>query len=114
MEIEVDQRSSSQTVLTPIGRIDAETSQAFRQAIQELADRKAFRVVIDLSAVEFMDSSGLSAMVSGMKALRNAGGNLAICNANPQIKTALSLTMLDKVFTICESVDEAFETLQAE
>ena len=64
-------------------------------------------VFIDLGEVEFMDSSELSALVSGMKALRKTGVQLILCNANAQIRTAMRLTMLDRVFPISDTVADA-------
>ena len=83
------------------------SSPVVRQAIMNAWNKGAKSVIIDLSEVEFMDSSGLSALVSGMKALRKTGGQLSICNANAQIRTAMRLTMLDRVFPIFDTIADA-------
>ena len=70
-------------------------------------NKGAKTIIIDLGEVEFMDSSGLSALVSGMKALRKTGSQLSICNANAQVRTAMRLTMLDRVFLVFDSVADA-------
>ena len=107
MRIKTDLPSATQAVLTPSGRMDVESSPAVRQAIMNAWNKGVKIVIINLSEVEFMDSSGLSALVSGMKALRKTGGQLCICNANAQVRTAMRLTMLDRVFPIFDSIAEA-------
>ena len=98
----------------PVGRMDIESSAAIRQVLLDIAAKDIKAVVVDLSGVQFMDSSGLSVLVSGMKALRKNGGMLGICYANPQIRTALRLTMLDRVFPVHENVEKAFQALNKE
>ena len=107
MHIKTEYPSPSQAVVTPSGRMDVESSPAVRQAIMDAWNKGAKSVIVDLSEVDFMDSSGLSALVSGMKALRKTGGQLSICNTNAQIRTAMRLTMLDRVFPIFDTITEA-------
>ena len=107
MRIKIDLPSPTQAVLTPNGRMDVKSSPVVRKAIMDAWNKGAKNVIIDLSEVEFMDSSGLSALVSGMKALRKTEGQLSICNANAQIRTAMRLTMLDRVFPIFDTIAEA-------
>ena len=107
MQIKIEQLNKDKAVLQPIGRMDIESSPTMRQAILDMVEQNIRTVVIDLSQVEFMDSSGLSALVSGMKALRRIDGKLNLCNANAQIRTALRLTMLDRVLPAFDSIDQA-------
>jgi anti-anti-sigma factor len=64
-------------------------------------------IVIDLAQVDFIDSSGLSALVSGMKAVRKGGGSISLSRPRSQALTALRLTLLDRVFPIFPSIEEA-------
>jgi anti-sigma B factor antagonist len=109
MKIEQEQPSSDHIVLRPMGRIDVETAPALREKIKQIAESSAFMVVVDLKSVDFIDSSGLSALVSGLKALRQVGGSICLCRPRPQALTALRLTLLDRVFPIFPSVEEALE-----
>jgi len=112
MQIKSEQISPQQAVIYPSGRMDVESSPVVRQVIHDLVDSGTKYLVVDLNQVEFMDSSGLSALVSGMKALRRVGGLLTICQANAQIRTALRLTMLDRVFPVYESIAAAFDAAE--
>jgi len=109
MKIEQEQPSSNQVVVRPIGRVDVETAPLLRERIKQIAETSARMVVVDLKSVEFIDSSGLSALVSGLKALRQGGGSICLCRPHPQALTALRLTLLDRVFPIFPSVEEALD-----
>jgi anti-anti-sigma factor len=70
MKIEQEHPSSDHVVLRPTGRVDVETAPVLRERIKQIAETPTTMVVVDLKSVEFIDSSGLSALVSGLKALR--------------------------------------------
>lgn len=107
MIIEIDYPKPGQVVVKPQGRVDADTAPEFKEQLKEIAQAGAESVVVDMQAVDFIDSSGLSALVSGLKALRQQGGALNLSQPQPQALTALRLTMLDRVFPIFPSVEEA-------
>lgn len=108
LKVEVESHPSGNVVVRPRGRVDAESAPSLKLKLQEVAGSAPKIVVIDMGGVEFIDSSGLSSLVSGNKALRENGGSLILSRPNPQALTALRLTMLDRVFSIYPSVDEAF------
>ena len=110
MQIKIEQPAKDKAILHPIGRMDVESSPIVRQTILDMVEQNIGTIVVDLSQVEFMDSSGLSALVSGMKALRRIDGRLNICNANAQIRTALRLTMLDRVLPVYDNPDNALNS----
>lgn len=92
------------------GEIDLSTAPALRTAIDELAHRGTRRLVVNLERVAFMDSSGLSALVSSMKRMREAGGELAVAAPEQSVLKVFSVTGLDRVFAIHPSVAEATAT----
>jgi anti-sigma B factor antagonist len=97
------------TVLRPHGRLDVRSAQSMRERLAELAaDGKAL-VVVDLGLVPFMDSSGLSTLVSALKSLRQGGGDLRIARPPAQVRLILSSTRLDRVFRPYETVEEAVQ-----
>jgi anti-sigma B factor antagonist len=89
--------------------VDVDSASSLRDALRQLAQEGGGSVIVDLGEVEFIDSSGLSALVSGLKALRSKGGTLSLTRAHPQALTALRLTMLDRVFPIFSTVEEAIK-----
>ena len=71
LEIQVEE-SADHTVCRPVGELDAYTVGQFRESLAELSS--APRLLIDLSAVPFMDSAGLGALIGGIRRAREAGG----------------------------------------
>ena len=94
-----------------VKRLDASVALPFKQAVQEVVEGGEKALVLDLQAVQFMDSSGLGAMVSILKAL-GGGGKLAVCNVGNAVMSLFKLTRMDKVFTIVATPDEALAKLQ--
>lgn len=65
--------------------------------------------MVDLSAVESIDSSGLGALISGLKSARQAGGDLRIVAAGPQVSAVLELTNLNRVLKAYDTAEGAFD-----
>jgi anti-anti-sigma factor len=65
------------------------------------------RIVVDFSQVVFIDSSGLGALIAGLKATRQAGGDLRIAHVPEQVMTVLRLTNLDRVLRAHPTVADA-------
>ncbi|MGY1623951.1 STAS domain-containing protein [Geodermatophilus sp. SYSU D00965] len=106
--IEVDvQGAGNSAVLRPRGRLTMVTAPQLRAAVAEAVEARRVRVVIDLSACEFIDSSGLGAIIGGLKQARQAGGDLRIACVGPQVATVLQLTNLDRVLRPHDSVEGA-------
>lgn len=104
----VDKR---QLILHVDGRLDAETCNTLKQAFHDHAAAGAHLVTVEMSLVTFIDSSGLSALISGLKTLRGAGGGLNLAAVGSQARTALRLTLLDTVLPIYDTVAEATAAL---
>lgn len=89
------------------GQINADTSSEVREALDTHLANASVMLLIDMSQVEFIDSSGLSALVSVHKILNSQGSVLALLQPQSQAQTALRLTMLDKVFKVFNTREEA-------
>lgn len=107
MELLAVSREGGATVVAPtVKRLDASVAPAFRQQVVQLVEAGDTRLVLDLAALEFLDSSGLGAMVSILKALGQRGA-LAVCNAQGGVLGLFQLTRMDKVFPILPGRAEA-------
>ncbi|MCY1138295.1 STAS domain-containing protein [Actinoplanes sp. Pm04-4] len=95
------------TVVGVRGDLDMATSPRLQNSLQELIDAGDRRVVVDLAGVGFMDSSALGALVVTYKALREAGGRLALAAAGPGVRYVLSITSVDQVIELYDSVEAA-------
>jgi anti-sigma B factor antagonist len=107
--IELDTHPSGAAVLRVEGRLTMVDAPALRAAAGEAVAGAATTVVVDLSGCEFMDSSGLGAVIAGLKAARQAGGDLRIAAPSPQVLTVLQLTNLERVLRPFASVAEAID-----
>ncbi|HAS1783959.1 MULTISPECIES: STAS domain-containing protein [Enterobacter cloacae complex] len=100
MNIDTD-RLSDVNIMTPsVRRLDASVAAGFKEAIaREIGeDRKA--LIVDFSKIDFIDSSGLGALVSLLK-MMNGKGEMMLCALNPGIRNMFTLTRMDRIFRIC-------------
>ncbi len=74
----------------------------------------ANKLIIDLSEVESCDSSGLSAILVANRILNTTGGSMRIAAPSEKVSSLIRITQLDRVLTVCDTVDEAFEELKNE
>src|SRR5207245_8888264 len=93
--------------LTLRGEIDVYTAPRLRQAIIDLVDGGATRIVVDMEKVDFLDSTGLGVLVGGLKRVRMKDGSLAVVTTQDKILKIFDITGLNKVFAIHPSVEEA-------
>ncbi len=96
-------------VIRPEGRLTATTVPQLRKAVDELVAGGSPRIVVDLGATEFVDSSGLGALIGGLKAARLAGGDLRIAAMTEPVRKVLKLTNLDRVLRDHPTVEAAFD-----
>jgi anti-sigma B factor antagonist len=99
--------AGEQAVIRLTGRLTMVSAPRLRQVVTETVGSGHTRVVLDLEGCEFVDSSGLGALVAGLKTARQAGGDLRIARVRPQVSTVLELTNLDRVLRSYPSVDRA-------
>ena len=107
MEIEKTDRERGITVLRLEGRLTMVSAPRLKSVIDEAVDSGHPRVVVDLAAVTFMDSSGLGTLIAGLKKARQAGGDVRITGVTQQVATVLALTNLDRVLRAHPTVEAA-------
>ena len=82
---------------------------ALRKQLNDIVEGGESRIVVDLSATDFIDSSGLGALIAALKIARKAGGDLRIAAPTRQVSTVLELSNLDRVLRSYESAESAFD-----
>jgi anti-sigma B factor antagonist len=107
--LEVDDSRPPFTVLAVKGEIDVYSAPRLRERLVELVSEGHRQIVVDLEAVDFLDSTGLGVLVGGLKRLRSHGGDLSLVCTQPRILKVFEITGLTTVFSIATSVDEATE-----
>ncbi|MEP9380804.1 STAS domain-containing protein [Nocardioides sp. KR10-350] len=94
-------------VLSASGRLNMVAAPQLKKAVDEAVAGGHPRIVVDLSAVDFIDSSGLGALIGGLKSARQASGDLRISGAGEQVRTVLGLTNLDRILKPYADIEEA-------
>src|ERR1700744_3675700 len=94
------------TVLSLIGEIDIQSAPELVARLSELEAQEDRDVVIDLSAVDFLDSSALGALISAHRSLAEAGRSLRIACPRPQISKIFRITRVADVIELYETVDD--------
>ncbi len=95
-------------MIQPIGDIDLVRSPMLRAALASAAAKKPSRLVVDLSAVLYMDSSGVATLVEAMQVARRNGAKLILCGLQPRVRSIMEIARLDTVFSIVDTPETAF------
>lgn len=88
-------------------------AETFRMELHQLTEQGKKNVIINLGKVKFMNSSGLGILIGSLTTMKNAGGNLIICEADKKIENLLMVTQLISVFNHYRTLDEAVKYYQA-
>jgi anti-sigma B factor antagonist len=105
LTVSVEQVTDSVVAFTLTGRLDAVSQLEVKTAFKERVQKGGVTLLVDLSAVTFIDSSGLAALVSGYKLAREGGGTLKLAGMTRQVQSVFALTRLDRVFEISPTMD---------
>jgi len=108
MKIEHVQKDKVLLVTPNESRLDAGVAQSFKSKMIEFVEAGHTNIVIDLSKVTLIDSSGLGVLVSILKKIGERG-EIGLCGLRDNIKSLFQLTRLDKVFAMYHSEEEAVE-----
>nr|WP_210737507.1 STAS domain-containing protein [Cellulomonas hominis] len=102
------------TVVDVTGEIDVYTAPALREKLTSLVDAGHVDLVVNLTEVRFMDSTGLGLLVGILKRVRGLDGRLQLVIDSERLLKVFRITALTQVFTIRETVDEALADVPAE
>jgi len=98
---------NGRTIVEVAGEIDVYTAPRLREQLAELVDSGRYDIVVDMSGVEFLDSTGLGVLVGGLKRVRTHDGSLHLVCTQERILKIFRITGLTKVFPIHETVEAA-------
>ena len=108
VELRVSSRSQADhTIVAASGEIDLYTAPRLAAELNSvLARDDAARIVVDMSGVDFCDSTGMNVLLSALKRAREQGGELELAGPRPAVRKILQVTGLDTVFTVLDHVGE--------
>ncbi|HBT4718885.1 STAS domain-containing protein [Klebsiella quasipneumoniae] len=112
MNVELHTEQGVKVIVPLVRRLDASVASAFKQQVLEALDGQTKNLVLDLSHVDFIDSSCLGALVSILKSV-SGQGELVLCSVNGTIQNLFKLTRMDRVFSIKETRQDALNLFTA-
>ena len=89
------------------GDIDLNRSLDFQRSLLEVLDKKPGRIIVNLSGVPYMDSSGVASLVKLLSRTRKCGSQLTLVGLTKRVQSLFEITRLDVVFSICATEKEA-------
>ena len=98
---------SEASIIDLEGEVDVYTAPQLKQQIITLLDGGVKRVIVNLTAVDYLDSTALGVLIGGLKRLRERDGTLDLICPKPRIKRIFEITGLDKIFDIYSTEEEA-------
>lgn len=105
-DVQVSERDAF-AVLAVTGELDVATAPQLRQEAVRLTSSGQAHLVIDLSGVDFLDSTGLGVIVGVLKRARTHGGELAVSGAENHVRKVFDITRISDVLPMYATVDEA-------
>ena len=109
MEIEVTQADGI-TVVEPRGEIDSRAADQVKRTLTELIEGSRSRLLVDLTAVPYIDSTGLGILVAAMKQARAAGGDVRVCGLQKEVLSIFGVTHLVKIIAVYANRQEAISS----
>ena len=106
MEIVFDKVGDVTVAAVPVEELDASNAGEFKRDVAPLLDANT-KLVLDLSRLRFVDSSGLGAFISCLRKLNAVGGHLKLCGMSRQVRAVFELVRMHRVFDICATSEEA-------
>ncbi|HTR38800.1 MAG TPA: STAS domain-containing protein [Bryobacteraceae bacterium] len=111
MEIPVDNVDGVAVAAMPVDELDASNSGEFKRDIAPVLQAQT-KLVLDLSQLRFVDSSGLGAMLSCLRQLSARGGDLKLCSMSKQVRALFELVRMHRIFDIYPTRDDAVHAFQ--
>jgi anti-sigma B factor antagonist len=106
MEIAVDKIGDVAVAAVPVEELDAGNTGEFKRDISPVLESNT-KVVLDLSRLRFLDSSGLGSFLSCLRELNSKGGDLKLSGISPQVRTVIELVRMHRIFDIHATKEEA-------
>ncbi|QEC47227.1 STAS domain-containing protein [Baekduia soli] len=103
---------ASTSVFSVAGEIHVTTAPQFGAVLTEAVARGRTSMVIDLTAVGFIDSTGLSVLLTALRGVTRAGGRMALVCSNPTVLRLFEITRLDATFAIHAELEPACQAVQ--
>lgn len=106
IRVKVEEKDGA-VVLAPEGDVDLSRSPVLRNALRQAQTSRPRRLVVDLSLVDYMDSSGVATLVEALQMARRNNTKMVLCGMREKVRSIFEIARLDTVFAISDTVDAA-------
>lgn len=106
MDMDLEEKYNWSIIQIKEERLDVKSVPEFRELVAPFIVDNA-RVILDLSNTQFIDSTGIGALLQFMKALDQTDGVLKLCGIQDQVDAMFKLVHMQNIFVICSSIEEA-------
>jgi len=100
-------------VIDVSGEVDIYTTPQFKEAVTEILQQGHIHIIINLTDVSYMDSSGFGTLLSATKRLRPQNGGIFLVGCNEAVSRMLDITRLNTIFTVVHTEEEAVAAVAA-
>ena len=107
MKISFETREGFLIVRAHEAVLDVGNAGEFKQALVDAIGERAVTLIVDISGVHEIDSSGLGALVAALKAARKFGGTVKLCGAEPPVRSVIEMTRIHRVLPLHATAEEA-------
>ena len=114
MKLKIRNRQTTPGIVTmsPEGSIDVDTSSILDRELCRIIAENIKTLVLDMAGVDFISSAGIGAVTKAKVTIKRQGGDLAMINVQPQVKTVFEIMRLGPVLNVFESIQELDEYLE--
>jgi len=99
-------------VISTPERIDASNSSVLKELITDIVSKNIYKIVVDLSNTNFIDSSGLGALVSKISICKNNNGDVRLVVLSDRVKEVLEITHLNKILKLFQNKEDAIKSFK--
>ncbi|HLV80647.1 MAG TPA: STAS domain-containing protein [Chthonomonadaceae bacterium] len=111
MELTLDKRGEVAVVTPRVEHLDASNAEDFKRDMTPVLEANP-KVLLDMSALSFLDSAGLGALLSCLRRLSGAGGDMKLCGVSRPVRSVFQITRMHRIFDIFDSPEDAISAFQ--
>jgi anti-sigma B factor antagonist len=111
LEFGIDELDGFPVILLEGSLLERHEADDLLEEVKELIEEGSTRIILELSKLNYLNSSGLNVLLNILTKVRNANGEAVICGVNERLRTLLVITKLDAVFQIAKTCEEASQRL---
>ncbi len=113
MEIEITAIDAKTRILRLRGELTVDSAEKAKQAIKDLIAEGVNRMVVNLAEVSMIDSTGLAALISGLKTMNIHKGEMRLISPRPEVRVIFKLTLLERIFKFHATEEKALASFSA-